>query len=249
MHQLGWIHAPAGVDPYTSRGGSIHQLGWIHTPAGVDPYTSWGGSMHQQGWIHAPVGVDPCTGWGGSTSMQCKWVSVPCAASSAAPHHHRDGVGQCREPKYTGVKSIDLPQRALSGWRGTPAATRKWNTTQHTHTPPILHIPAPLITLLSAVSWYVVQAHSNPTQRAFHIMTHMSSAVRRWSLWAGLPRPSTCAIITNTDMILMRCEISVISDKCLWVKEDRGTSGEGLGGGASVSSPSSWSTGVGGATR
>ena len=67
------------VDPCTSR---------------VDPCTSWGGSMHQPGgskhqpgWIHAPAG--------GSTSMQCKWVQVPCAASSAAPHHHRDGVGQC----------------------------------------------------------------------------------------------------------------------------------------------------------
>ena len=64
--------------------------------ARVDPCTSRGGSMHQPGWIHAPARVDPCTGWGGSTSMQCKWVPVPCAASSAAPHHHRDGVGQCR---------------------------------------------------------------------------------------------------------------------------------------------------------
>ena len=246
MHQSGWIHAPARVDPCTSRGGSMHQPGWIHAPVGVDPCTSRGGSMHQPEWIHAPAGMDPPT---------CIASGCLSHVQHQVPHHITTGMGWdsagCREPKYTGVKSSDLPQRALSGWRGTPAATRKWNTTQHTHThtPSILHIPAPLITLLSAASWYVVQAHSNPTQRAFHIMTHMSSAVRRWSLWAGLPRPSTCAIITNTDMILMRCEISVISDKCLWVKEDRGTSGEGLGGGASVSSPSSWSTGVGGATR
>ena len=107
----------------------MHQLGWIHAPAGVDPCTSRGGSMHQPEWIHAPVGMDPPT---------CIASGCLSHVQHQVPHHITTGMGWdsagCREPKYTGVKSSDLPQRALSGWRGTPAATRKWNTTQHTHT-------------------------------------------------------------------------------------------------------------------
>ena len=140
------------------------------------------------------------------------------------------------------MHSNDLLRWARSGRQGTPAANRKRNIT-HTRTHAHTHPP-----------YVLIPSQHNPIQHAFQIITHMSSAVRRWSLWAGLPHPSTCAIMMNTDMIFIRWVTLVISDKCLCVKEDRGTSGEELGGGASVSSPSSppppsWSSGEGGATE